>query len=76
MKKRMMIGSRMYKLAQEYVFDDEGKRMALRDAQAWRDRGYWAVVRKGKDATAFRDYPAVYVGQVWAVYRSFKKKGR
>lgn len=76
MKRRIIRDGRIYVLGQMYTFNEEGKKAAIRDARAWRERGHWAFVRKGKDVSTYHDYPAVYVGPVWAVYRSVKKKER
>lgn len=75
MKKRMMIGARMYERMQMYTFNEIGKQAALKDAQAWRESGYWATVRKGIETT-YSYYPQEVTGPVWATYKSIKKKGK
>jgi len=74
-KKRMMIGSRMYERMSMWHFDEGGRKSALKDAQAWRERGYWATIRKVTETT-YTYYPQSETGPVWAVYKSIKKKGR
>jgi hypothetical protein len=74
-KKRININGRIYERMSMWTFDEEGRKSALKDAQAWRDRRYWATVKKVTETT-YTSYPMTETGPLWAVYKSIKKKGK